>query len=213
MLDAARQSLERQFQAMAVGGSAPDIGTSGAIRRHNQTAEEVLEEALSWFAVHFGRVHRVLASRQRRVVEPSSEAEKVYATFWREAALLASEAAAEGRGKAGGAAEATEVVGDGAVGDAAIVDVVATSTTVLQQPSDPFACLIVLPGLAVEDPLEFRNVLRSLTLSLVLLGLAEDFNLSGFHPRDTFQVVTAEDGSRSWEMQLAHPLIHVVRKK
>jgi hypothetical protein len=69
----------------------------------------------------------------------------------------------------------------------------------------------VLPGLA--EPTAFRNVYRSLTLSLLLLGLADDFTLSGFHPRDTFQVVTAEDGSTSWEMQLRHPLIHIVRKR
>jgi hypothetical protein len=45
------------------------------------------------------------------------------------------------------------------------------------------------------------------------LGLADSFTLSAFHPRDTYEITTADDGTRAWEMQLAHPLIHLVMKK
>jgi hypothetical protein len=164
--------------------------------------------------MHFGRVHRVLAARQRRVVVPSADAERVYAAFWAEAALLSREPGAVA-GAASAPAEGREPAvkpeGTTTVLEAADLAPPESLAVVMQQPVDPVASLLVLPGLA--EPTAFRNVYRSLTLSLLLLGLADDFTLSGFHPRDTFQVVTAEDGSTSWEMQLRHPLIHIVRKR
>ena len=101
----------------------------------------------------------------------------------------------------------------------------------------PSRSAVVLPG--IEEVQTYRNVRQSLSLALALLGLSESFTFSAFHPRDSarrrardavsarpsvadltvslclaaFQVETAEDGSRSWEMSLQHALIHVVRKK
>ena len=66
-------------------------------------------------------------------------------------------------------------------------------------------------GVAEAD--EYRAIRQSLALSLALLGLADDFTLSAFHPRDTFEVVTAADGSRSWVPTLPHPLVHLVKKR
>ena len=65
----------------------------------------------------------------------------------------------------------------------------------------------------MAEPEAYRAIRQCLALSLALLGLTEDFTLSAFHPRDTFEVMTAEDGSRSWEVSLPHPLIHLVKRK
>ena len=222
-LESARESLERRFRAMALDPSA--LAVEPAVNVPVVPPERALDEALEWFAMHFGRVHRVLAARQRRVVVPSADAERVYAAFWAEVALLflqsavvgdASEVALLSRepgavvGAASAPAEAREPAEE-PEGTATSFEAADSPAVVMQQPVDPVASLLVLPGLA--EPTAFRNVYRSLTLSLLLLGLADDFTLSGFHPRDTFQEVTAEDGSTSWEMQLRHPLIHIVRKR
>ena len=222
-LQSARESLERRFRAMALDPSA--LAVEPPVNVPAVPPERALDEALEWFAMHFGRVHRVLAARQRRVVVPSADAERVYAAFWAEVALLflqsavvgdASEVALLSRepgavvGAASAPAEAREPAEE-PEGTATSFEAADSPAVVMQQPVDPVASLLVLPGLA--EPTAFRNVYRSLTLSLLLLGLADDFTLSGFHPRDTFQEVTAEDGSTSWEMQLRHPLIHIVRKR
>jgi hypothetical protein len=211
-LESARESLERRFRAMALDPSA--LAVEPAVNVPAVPPERALDEALEWFALHFGRVHRVLAARQRRVVVPSADAERVYAAFWAEAALLSREpgaVAGAASAPAEGREPAVEPEGTTTALEAADLAPPESLAVVMQQPVDPVASLLVLPGLA--EPTAFRNVYRSLTLSLLLLGLADDFTLSGFHPRDTFQVVTAEDGSTSWEMQLRHPLIHIVRKR
>lgn len=211
-LESARESLERRFRAMALDPSA--LAVEPAVNVPAVPPERALDEALEWFAMHFGRVHRVLAARQRRVVVPSADAERVYAAFWAEAALLSREpgaVAGAASAPAEGREPAVEPEGTTTALEAADLAPPESLAVVMQQPVDPVASLLVLPGLA--EPTAFRNVYRSLTLSLLLLGLADDFTLSGFHPRDTFQVVTAEDGSTSWEMQLRHPLIHIVRKR
>ena len=46
-----------------------------------------------------------------------------------------------------------------------------------------------------------------------MLGLDSRFQLSAFHPRDTFQISTSEDGTRQWDMTLPHPILHLVRKQ
>ena len=69
----------------------------------------------------------------------------------------------------------------------------------------------MLPGLA--DTESYSCVRGSLALSFALLGLAETFTISSFHPRDTYQITVDEEGSRSWEMSLPHPLVHLVLKK
>lgn len=211
-LESARESLERRFRAMALDPSA--LAVERAVNVPAVPPEQALDEALEWFAVHFGRVHRVLAARQRRVVVPSADAERVYAAFWAEAALLSLEpgaVAGAASAPAEGREPAEEPEGTTTALEAADLAPPESLAVVMQHPVDPVASLLVLPGLA--EPTAFRNVYRSLTLSLLLLGLADDFTLSGFHPRDTFQVVTADDGSTSWEMQLRHPLIHIVRKR
>ena len=187
-LDRTRETLDRLFRSVACRG----VGSADDARSEPPSTEEVLSRAMAWFSVHFGRVHRVLAPRQRRLVDPSAEIERVYSTIWTEAALLC---------------------GDGNSAAAERTTSAPTSTAaVLHEPAEPFSSLLVLPSLAADVD-AFRRVLRSLTLSLACLGLEGDFTLSGVHPRDTFQIVTDEDGTRAWEMQLAYPLIHLVRKR
>ena len=197
---AARELLERQFRGEA-GAVAVEAAPVDA--KPEPEPEEVLAQVMGWFETHFGRVLRVMGTRQRRVVETSTEAERVYATFWAEAARLAGDArddigAGSSAGSGGGAGG-----GRGASGG--------RDALLFADPADAASSLIVLPGL--DEAEAFRQVLRSLTLSLALLGLAGDLSISAFHPADTFMLVDAEDGTRSWEMQLAHPLIHLVRKK
>lgn len=135
--------------------------------------------------MYFARVHRVFGARQRRRVEPAQSAEQVFATFWSEAAVLA---------------------GDDS--DARICSALAEE---VDQPEDAISSLVVLP--ALDDAETYRAVRQTLALGIATLGLAESFTLSAFHPKDTFQVQVADDGSRSWEMSLPHPLVHLVRKK
>ena len=72
--------------------------------------------------------------------------------------------------------------------------------------------LLVLTG-GVAEAEAYRAIRQTLALSLALLGLADAFTISAFHPKDTFEVKTAEDGTRSWEVSLPHPLIHLVKKR
>lgn len=183
MLDA----LERQYQA-AVTEATDTAATTVA----SSSRGEILSESLAWFRVYFERVHRVIGARQRRIVEIATpiRAERVFATFWAEAALLMRDCSP--------VACATEGADD-------------APDSVHEQPADAVSSLIVLPGLA--DPEAFKGVRQSLALSLALLGLESRFTLSAFHPRDTFQIVeSAEDGSRQWQMSLPHPLVHLVAK-
>ena len=46
-----------------------------------------------------------------------------------------------------------------------------------------------------------------------MLGLEDRLQISAFHPRDTFQILTAEDGTRQWDTTLPYPIIHLVRKQ
>ena len=81
----------------------------------------------------------------------------------------------------------------------------------LQEPEEALSSLLVLTGdLAEADA--YRAVRQSLALSFSLLGLEPLFTLSAFHPKDTFEIKKNEDGTRSWETTLPHPLIHVVKK-
>ena len=74
----------------------------------------------------------------------------------------------------------------------------------------PLSSLLVLPGL--EEASEFRKLHRSLALSLATLQLEDRLSISAFHPADTFQINTADDGTRTWRKTLDHPLLHLVCK-
>ena len=82
----------------------------------------------------------------------------------------------------------------------------------MQAPAEPLSSLLVLSGDVAEAD-AYRNVRQTLALSLALLGMADSFTLSAFHPRDTFELRTADDGKRAWEETLPHPLIHLVLKR
>jgi hypothetical protein len=191
--------------------------------------EELLSMALSWFEVHFSRVAKAVAGRQRRRIVASGESEEIYAAVWAEAATLyearrgracppnqppivsppASASSTAGTGDAASAGASLAAVGDvpgnegGARADGGEAAV------------PPLSSLLVLPpraGVAAEkdDALAFRTLLSSLTLGLAMLGLADSVHLSAFHPLDTFQMQTLDDGSRVWRTTLAVPIMHVV---
>ena len=82
----------------------------------------------------------------------------------------------------------------------------------MQAPAEPLSSLLVLSGDVAEAD-AYRHVRQTLALSLALLGMAESFTLSAFHPRDTFELRQSDDGKRVWEVTLPHPLIHLVRKR
>ena len=144
----------------------------------------VLGETMAWFSSYFEKVHKLFGKRQRRLVVEAASAETVFATFWAEAARL---------------------YGD----DDDCVD--SDDCVALQEPEEALSSLLVLTGdLAEADA--YRAVRQSLALSFSLLGLEPLFTLSAFHPKDTFEIKKNEDGTRSWETTLPHPLIHVVKK-
>lgn len=199
----ARESLERQFRKSIESGaaSAEPVGapskaaTTGAGGAVTATSEPraVLDETMVWFAVYFERVHRLFGGRQRRVVVSAPSAEVLFAAIWSEAARLY-----------GDDVDVEEALSsEGAGGSDAPV--------VLQEPEEALSSLLVITGeLAEVDA--YRSVRQSLALSFALLGLEPLFTLSAFHPKDTFEILTAPDGTRSWETTLPHPLIHLVKR-
>ena len=151
---------------------------------------------MAWFEVYFARVYRVLGQRQRRhVVDAGLCIEAIYAAFWAEAALLVG----DGAGLSAGGLDTTRAPP-------------AMPATPPPQPAGAISSLLVLPSTA--EPEDFRKLKQSLALALALLGLAQTFTLSGFHPRDTFEVITDDaTGARSWEATLPHPMLHLVLKR
>ena len=81
----------------------------------------------------------------------------------------------------------------------------------LHEPEEPLSSLLVLSGPMSEND-AYKAVRQQIALSLALLGLEKWFELSAFHPRDTFEIRRADDGTRTWEVSLPYPLIHVVKK-
>jgi len=92
------------------------------------------------------------------------------------------------------------------IGEAAVAPDDASTVRV----DSPLSSLLVLPGL--EEASEFRKLHRSLALSLAMLQLEDRLSISAFHPADTFQIDTADDGTRTWRKTLDHPLLHLVCK-
>jgi hypothetical protein len=191
--------------------------------------EEQLDAAVSWFEVHFSRVARVVAGRQRRHIVPSGRSEEIYAAVWAEAATLYEARRGRERSPApprtvppqAAAIDGTTAGGDTAgrasAAAAANSDVQGTESGAVggEAEGTPLSSLLVLPpragaGADTDDALDFRKLLSSLTLGLAMLGLADRLHLSAFHPRDTFEIQTLDDGSRSWRTTLAVPIMHVV---
>lgn len=79
-----------------------------------------------------------------------------------------------------------------------------------EAPPQPMSSLLVLPGL--QEPGEFRKLLRSLQLGLAALNLEQRVSLSAVHPADTYGFVQMPDGSRVWRQALAYPLLHIMSK-
>lgn len=79
-----------------------------------------------------------------------------------------------------------------------------------EAPPQPMSSLLVLPGL--QEPGEFRKLLRSLQLGLAALDLEQRVSLSAVHPADTYGFVRMPDGSRVWRQALAYPLLHIMSK-
>ena len=140
---------------------------------------------MEWWRGYYSTVHRLFGHRQRRVVCSAGSAEEVFASFWSEAARLFGNV------------------------DAAALP---ASISALCEPDDALSSLIVVAGEAAELD-AYRAVRQNLALALALLGLAESFTLSAFHPRDTFELRVEEDGSRTWTVTLPHPLVHIVKRK
>lgn len=204
--------------AAAGGGEGGRVGRGGVVvgpttapRADPKDPKEVLDATMEWFSVYFDRVYRLFGSRQRRLVVEANSAEAVFLAFWSEAARLygdeeeeddepgAATAAAAGGGRAGATATDDQAARDE---DVAVV---------LQEPEVPLSSLLVLAG-GVEDVETYRAIRQALALSLALLGLAAWFELSAFHPRDTFEIRKAEDGTRTWEVTLPYPIMHLVKK-
>lgn len=189
--------------------------------------EELLDAAVSWFGVHFSRVARVVAGRQRRRIVASGQSEDIYAAVWAEAATLYE--ARRGRerfptppriappptatgGTATGAGGNAVRAGAAAATDNEVWDA-DTGAASSEAEGVPLSSLLVLPPRAdadADDALDFRKLLSSLTLGLAMLGLADRLHLSAIHPRDTFHMQTLDDGSRSWRTTLTVPIMHVV---
>ncbi|KAL1496172.1 hypothetical protein AB1Y20_014789 [Prymnesium parvum] len=161
------------------------VAAPSAARAAGVSEAAVLSQTAQWFALQFARVHRVLGARQRRTVLPAAApAEQAYCLLWREAAFLLGE---DIPSRGGGVAPSAFV-----------------------HPADPVSSLLVLPSLAeVKD---FKRFVSSISLALATLRLDEQLQMSAFHPRDTYQFVTADDGSRQWNMTLPYPILHLVRK-
>ena len=191
-LRAAREQLERQFREAVTdgigGGGAGAAGGGDEGEAEPADPEAVLDETMEWFSSYFGRVHKLFGHRQRRLVLRGQTAEAVYAAFWGEAARLCGD--------------------DDPPPSAAAEE----EPAVMQAPAEPLSSLLVLSGDVAEAD-AYRNVRQTLALSLALLGMADSFTLSAFHPRDTFELRTADDGKRAWEETLPHPLIHLVLKR
>ena len=191
----AREVLERQFLAASTAGAAPPpppppLPPNVVIRDSVATASEpigILKETMEWFASYFERVNRLFGHKQRRIVVQADCAEQVFATFWAEAARL---------------------YGDDDDAD----DAADSPFEVLQEPEEPLSSLLVVAGEAAGVD-SYRAIRQSLALAFALLGLADSFTMSAFHPRDTYELRTDDDGIRYWEVSLPHPLMHIVKRK
>ena len=169
---------------------------------------------IEWFGSYYERVARVVGDRQRRVLVPSGDGERVYRAFWREAALLlggqerllpvAPPADAAGGGQPGPPAEVSRPSAP-AVADAPG----APDYRWASGSATPLSSLIVLPALT-DDVDSFRKLVASLKLGLAALQLDGRLRVSAFHPRDTFEIQTDSEGNRKWLMSLPHPMLHVV---
>ena len=189
---AARAALERQFALQAASGVVPpppppppNVRVVESVAGASTEPAAVLASTMEWWRGYYSTVHRLFGHRQRRVVCSASSAEEVFASFWSEAARLFGDV------------------------DAAALP---AGVSALCEPDDALSSLIVVAGEAAELD-AYRAVRQNLALALALLGLAESFTLSAFHPRDTFELRVEEDGSRTWTVTLPHPLVHIVKRK
>ena len=204
-LEAARASLEKLIAPPAPPPPPP---------RPPETAEQAMAATIEWFGSYYERVARVVGDRQRRVLVPSGDGERVYRAFWREAALLlggqerllpvAPPADAAGGGQPGPTKEVSRPSAPAVADSPGAPDYRWTSAS-----ATPLSSLIVLPALT-DDVDSFRKLVASLKLGLAALQLDGRLRVSAFHPRDTFEIQTDSEGNRKWLMSLPHPMLHVV---